>query len=250
MARRAQIVDRVKQKGTVHVSELSEWLGVSEVTIRNDLDVLNEQGLLIRDRGGAIAITHSSLFVDFDRRTQLNLDEKRRIGQAAAQLVQPDETIILDGGTTVMEMAKSLSKDLSLTAITNGLNVASQIGALPNAHVIVLGGSLVPETITTVGPESERDLGNVIAHKLFLATHAIDREHGLADTSIAVARVKRAMVQATRQVILLADSTKWGRVAFAKTIPLSKVHTMISDTGLPEEARNTIQSLGIELILV
>jgi len=124
------------------------------------------------------------------------------------------------------------------------------VGALPNAHVIVLGGALIPETISAVGPESERDLGNVIAQKVFLATHAVDAEHGLADTTIAVARVKRAMVQAARQVILLADSTKWGHIAFAKTIPLSKVHIMISDTNLPEEAQKTIRNLGIQLILV
>jgi DeoR family transcriptional regulator of aga operon len=146
-------------------------------------------------------------------------------------------------------MAKSRNKDLPVTVITNGLNVASQVGALPHAHVTVLGGSLIPETISTVGTEVERDLSNLIVQKVFLGTHAVDAENGLADTSIAVARVKRTMAQAARQVIVLADSTKWGRVAFAKTIPLSAVHILITDSNLPEEAQATIKRFGIQLIL-
>jgi DeoR family transcriptional regulator of aga operon len=249
LERRAQIVELLARKGIVRVSELSDLFQVSEVTIRSDLDILHEQGALVRDRGGAVATTHSSLFVAFDQRTHLNRDEKRRIGRAAAQLVNPNETIIMDAGTTMMEMAKSLNKDLPVTVITNGLNVASQVGAFPHAHVIVLGGSLIPETISTVGTEVERDLSSMIVQKVFLATHAVDAESGLADTSIAVARVKRTMAQVARQVILLADSSKWGRVAFAKTIPLSSGHVMITDSNRPEEAQETVKRLGVQLIL-
>lgn len=101
-----------------------------------------------------MATPHNSFFVAYGRQcTDLNLDEKRRIGRAAARLVNPHETILLDAGTTVMEMAKSLPNDLPLTVVTNALNVAIQVGTLPNARVIVLGGSLIRETISTIGPE-------------------------------------------------------------------------------------------------
>jgi DeoR/GlpR family transcriptional regulator of sugar metabolism len=248
--RRARIAELVAQQGSVRVSELSELFQVSEVTIRSDLDHLNEQGLVVRGRGGAVASTHSSLFIAFAQRTNMNLAEKRRIGRAAARLVEPRETIIMDAGTTVMEMAKSLNSDIPVTVVTNALNVALRVGMLPKAQVILLGGTLIPETVSTVGLEADCNLNNLIAQKIFLGAQAIDVEAGLAETSIDVARVKRSMVKVARQVILLADSSKWGRVAFAKTVPLSHINTMITDTKLPEEARQTLQSLGVELILV
>jgi len=248
--RRARIVELAAQNGSVRVQELSEMFRVSEVTIRNDLDLLTKQGLLVRDRGGAVANTRSSLFVAFAQRANQYQDEKRRIGQAAARLVKPGETVIMDAGTTVIQMAKSLNHDLMLTVITNALNVASEVGTLPNAHVILLGGSLIRETVSTVGPQAERDLHNVIAQKTFLGAHSIDREWGPTDTSIEVAHVKRVMAQVAREVILLADSSKWDRIAFARTVPWSGVHVMITDSNLPEEAQKTVKGLGIDLIVV
>ncbi|MCZ7543302.1 MAG: DeoR/GlpR family DNA-binding transcription regulator [Anaerolineae bacterium] len=248
--RRARITEFVVQQGSVRVSELSALFQVSEVTIRNDLDLLHKQGSLIRDHGGAIAEIHATAFIDFARRTRENLAEKQRIGRAAALLVQPDETIIMDAGTTVMEMARSLSSDLSLTVVTNGLNVASRMGMSSNAHVILLGGCFNRETISTLGTETERELDNVRVQRVFLGTHAMDIASGLTDTAIEVAHVKRRMVEAAREVILLADSSKWGRIAFAKTIPFSEVDIMITDAGLPDQAQKTLRSLGVELILV
>jgi len=248
--RRTRIVELAAHNGFVRVPELSEIFGVSEVTIRNDLDLLSKQGLLVRDRGGALANTHSSLFVAFAQRANLNLDEKRRIGKAAARLVKSGDTIIMDAGTTVIQMAKSLSNDLAITAVTNALNVAMEVGTLPDAHVILLGGSLIRETVSTVGPQAERDLHNVIAQKAFMSAHSIDPEWGPADTSIEVAHVKRVMAQVAREVILLADSSKWGSVAFARTVPWSGINIMITDSNMPEEAQTTIKGFGIKLIVV
>jgi DeoR family transcriptional regulator of aga operon len=248
--RRERIIELVAQHGAVRVSELSELFQVSEVTIRNDLELLSKQGILVRDRGGAVANPQRHLTVAFVKRASLHLDQKRRIGLAAAHLVEPGDTIIMDAGTTLMEMAKNLRNDLSITVVTNALNIATHVGTLPDAHVILLGGSLLRGTISTAGPVAECALDDLIVQKTFLGIHSVDEEAGLSDSTIEVARVKRGMVKAAQQVILLADSSKWGHVAFAKAIPLSEVNVMITDSGLPETAQETIRNLGIELILV
>jgi len=245
--RRRMISELVASRGSLRVSELSDILGVSEVTIRSDLELLAHEGLLVRDHGGAIARTHTSLSVAFDQRARLMLEAKQRIGQEAASLVQPGDTIMLDCGSTLMEMAKRLSNLAPLTIITNGLNIAIQVGSLPDAHVVLAGGSLSPETIGTVGPLAERDLGDLLADQFFLGTHAFELENGLSDVSIEVARVKRTMISAAKQVILLADSGKFPSRAMARVAPLSAVHCIITDTGFPEEIAQQLTAQNIEV---
>jgi DeoR/GlpR family transcriptional regulator of sugar metabolism len=247
--RRARITDLAIQRGSVRVNELSDLFQVSEVTIRGDLDLLARRGVLLRDHGGAIVNTRTGLVTAFEQRASLNLEEKRRIGRVAAGMVEPGETIIMDAGTTTMEMARSLPDVAPLTVVTNALNVATQVGALPGVHVILVGGSLSRETISTVGPYAERDLNDLIVHKVFLGAHAVDLEAGVADMSLEIAKVKRAMIGAAQQVILLADSSKWGRTAFAKVVPLTAVHVMVTDSNLPEDARTVIERLGVRLVL-
>lgn len=247
--RREQIALLLARQGVVRVGELSTTLGVSEVTVRNDLDEMAREGLLLRERGGAVTVSRTSLTIAFEQRASLNLDEKRRIGRAAAQLVKPRDTIILDAGTTVMEMAKSLNSVSPLTVVTNALNVTTVLGALPDVDVIQVGGSLSRDTISTVGAHAERTLGELVVSKAFLGTHAMDLVAGVTDTSIEIAQVKQAMIRAARQVILLADSSKWGQIAFAKVAPLRAIHTMVTDSNLTQEARIAIERMGIELIL-
>lgn len=245
--RRRMIAEMVASRGSMRVAELGRILGVSEVTIRSDLELLAHEGLLVRDHGGAIARTHTALSVAFDQRASLNLEAKQRIGQAAAALVQPGDTIMLDSGSTLMEMAKRLPNLSPLTVITNGLNIAIQVGSLPDAHVVLAGGSLSPETIGTVGPLAERDLGDLLADKLFLGTHAFEIETGLSDVSIEVARVKHTMISAAKQVILLADSGKFPTRSMARVAPLSIVNCIITDTGFPEEIAQQLAAQNIEV---
>lgn len=251
--RRAQIADLVAQNGAVYVNELSRLFGVSEVTIRNDLDHMAKQGIVVRDRGGAIANTKTNLATVFEQRAKLNLGAKQRIGRAAAQLVHSGETIIMDAGTTLMEMAKNIENVAPLTVVTNALNVATQVGIMPNVNVILVGGSLSPETISTCGTIAERDLSDLLAQKVFLGTHALDPQEGAVDVAIELAGVKRAMIRAARQVIMLADSSKWGRSgndAFAKVTPFKDIDILISDTDLSDAARSTLERCGVEVILV
>jgi DeoR family transcriptional regulator of aga operon len=246
--RRRRIGEILAREGTVRVNDLSLLFRVTEVTIRTDLDTMAREGLLIRDRGGAIAQTSTSLSTAFEKRALQNLDQKRQIGRTAAKLVDEGETIILDAGSTIMEMARNLLPARHCTIVTTALNIAAQVGALPHAHVLIAGGSLSRETISTVGALAERDLENLIVDKLFLSTQAFDAEAGLTDVSLDIARVKAAMIRSARQVILLADSSKWGRSAFAKIAPLSEIDILISDDALPEKACKAIRRFGIEIL--
>lgn len=246
--RRVRIAALAARHGVVRTEELARTFGVSPVTIRSDLDLLAKEGVLVRDRGGAVVNTNTALTVAFNQRAELNLEEKRRIGQAAARLVVPGDTIIMDAGTTTMEMAKVLTEVNPLTVVTNALNVAMQLGSVREVNIILIGGSLNRDTISIIGPTASAHLHDLVVQKAFIGIHAFD-EDGLTDPSIEVAQVKRAMIQAARQVILLADSTKWRKLGFAKVARLAAISTIVSDTGLPEEARAAIQRTGVELIL-
>jgi len=246
--RRVRIGELLTRNGSVRVNELSRLFGVTEVTVRNDLDAMAREGLLVRDRGGAIAHTSTNLSTAFEKRALEHAEQKRRIGRAAAALVDNGETIILDAGSTVMEMTRNLTEEKSFTVVTTALNIATQVGALPKVHVLVAGGFLSPETISTVGAIAERDLERLTVDKLFLSTQAFDVDTGLTDISLDVARVKAAMIRSARRIILLADSSKWGLTTFAKIAPLAEIDVLITDDGLSEEARKAIRQFEIELI--
>lgn len=249
LERRARIAALVRQRGSARVQELADLFQVSPVTIRTDLAQLERNGVLVRDRGGAVAAQPTSALVAFDQRASLHQDVKRRIGQAAAQLVAPGDTILMDAGTTVVEMVRHMQHAAPLTVVTNALNVALELRALRDARVMLLGGTVNYETFGTLGPLAEQNLEGMVVPKLFLAAETVDSVAGVTDSTLEIAQVKRAMVRAARQVILLADSSKWGRTGFIKVVPLAALHTVVSDAGLPEAARQAIERAGIELII-
>lgn len=248
--RRRRIVELAVAEGSVRVFALSQRFGVSEVTIRADLRALAADGALIRTRGGAIAPSET-LSTAFSLRALHNHAQKQGIGRAAAALVRPGDTILLDAGTTAMEMARHLPATLSpLTVVTNALNVAMHVGSIPGARIILAGGSLNSETISTLGMLAERDLSDLMVDKLFLGAHSLDAVMGIADLSVEIARVKSAMIRASREVILLADSSKWGRSAVARVAPLSAIHTWITDSGLSDDIRSAVAKFEIRLVEV
>jgi len=253
LQRRAQIAELVRQSGAVRVADLAERFLVSEVTIRNDLMQLEKQGQLIRDRGGALPLDHAreiTSLLAVEQRAHLQTAEKQRIARAAAQLVSPGDTILMDAGTTVVEMAPHLAAITPLTVVTNALNVALEVAAKTDARVIVLGGNFSRESSSTLGSIAEHTLAELLVQKAFLGTQAFDLEHGFTDTTMEIAQVKRAMIKAARRVILLTDSSKLGHSGFIKVAPLTAVQTLITDTGLPDEVRAELERLGVEVVTV
>jgi DeoR family transcriptional regulator of aga operon len=247
LVRRRKIAEMLGAQGVVRVADLVKRFGVSDVTIRNDLEALAKEGILVRDHGGAVAQMYTSLSVAFNQRAMLNLESKQRIGEAAARKVFAGETIILDAGTTLMEMAKRLPSVSPLTVVTNSLNIATEVGSRPGVHIMLAGGSLSNETISTIGPLAERDLRELLVDKLFLGIQAFDPEAGLSDVSIEVARVKAAMFSAAKEVILLADSSKYASRAIARVAPLAEIDCLITHTVFPDEAARQLSARGIQV---
>ncbi len=171
-----------------------------------------------------------------DERTPQHTAEKRRIAEAAAKFVAPGDTVILDAGTTVVELARLLTNVASLTVVTNALNVALEIGTASDARLLFLGGAFHRESSSTVGSLTEHNLTELVVQKLFLGTQAFDLENGLTDSTSEIAQTKRAMIRAARQIILVTDSSKWSHAGFVKVAPLTEIDTIITDTSLPSEA--------------
>jgi len=251
--RRTQIVTLTHERGSVRVSDMAAKFGVSEVTIRSDLDQLEREGRLVRDRGGALPAGHARAVTSLpgmDHRSALNTEAKRRIATAAARWVKPGESILLDAGTTVVEMVRHLSNTAGLTIVTNALNVALAAAVSTQARVLMLGGTVGRDSGSTLGPMAEEMLGHLVVDQLFLGAQALDLDHGLTDTNIEIAKIKSTMIKHSRRVTLLVDSSKWDTSGFIRIAPLTAVHAVIADTGLPAEARQALENLGIEVELV
>jgi DeoR family transcriptional regulator of aga operon len=250
LQRRSQIVELAHERGSVRVTELATRFGVSEVTVRSDLDHLEREGRIVRDRGGALPTGHTrsvSTLPGMEQRSRLSVDAKRRIATAAANRVKKGEAILLDAGTTVVEMVRHLTGTNGLTIVTNALNVAHAAAAATDARVIMLGGAVGRDSGSTLGPMAEDMMRHLVIDQLFLGAQAADLEHGLTDTNIEIAQIKRSMIQCSRRVTLLMDSSKWDAAGFIRVAPLTAVHTIITDQGLPEQARTAIENLGIEI---
>jgi DeoR/GlpR family transcriptional regulator of sugar metabolism len=253
LQRRTQIADMIATAGPLRVSQLAARFDVSEVTIRNDLMQLEKQGQLVRDRGGALPVSRvqqlSSLLA-VEQRAPLQSAAKQRIAKAAAGMVSAGDTIFMDAGTTVVEMASHLAEITGLTVVTNALNVALAIAGKTESRVILIGGTLNRESSSAVGPWAEQMLGNLVVQKAFLGTQAFDLENGLTDTTLEIAEIKRVIIRSARRVILLTDSTKLNTSGFIKVAPLTALHTLISDTDLPPDVRAALEQLGVEVVTV
>lgn len=254
--RRQRIVELVQREGEQRVSDLAGRFGVSTVTIRTDLAVLEKEGRLVRAHGGASAPaeprgagTLVTALLRVDERATLNLDQKRRIGRAAAARVAPGDTILLDAGTTAVEIARQIARLEPLTVVTNALNVALELGAAPSQRLILLGGAYHPQSSSTVGPLAVKSLSELAVGTLFLGTQAFDAAAGLTDSTMEIAEVKRAMIRAARRVVLVTDSSKWGRASLHRVADLEEIDTLVTDEGLPAEARELCARLGIELVI-
>lgn len=247
--RRQQMLELIYRLGSVHVEELSEHFGISKVTVRADLDQLAERDLVARARGGAVSLPGQTMTAALSERSAQNKQVKRRIAQAAAELLRPNETIILDAGSTVYRLSRLITQGEGLTVVTPALNVATQLGGIPGVDVILVGGHLNPRDASVTGAMAEYNILEMPAHRAFLGAHGIDTYGDIVDVSQDVARVKRAMVRAANEVILLADSSKWGVAARSKVIEMSAITTVITDDGISDDARRAIEAAGAQLVL-
>ena len=248
-ARKRRILELMRSGEAVTVGELSAEFGVSESTIRRDLRELEESGLLERTHGGAVPAAGTLDEPTFAEKTDQNLPEKAAIARLAAGLVQDGASIILDAGTTTLEIARLLRNRRNLTVVTNAFHIASELADVPGIAVIVTGGQIKGNTLALVGPATERMLDEVNVDMVFLGVNGIDLQRGLTTPTQAEASVKQRMIRAARKVVVVADHTKFGRVAFATITPVWNAHLIIADSGLDQAVARELTAGGLEVLV-
>jgi len=237
-----------RENGLASVTELSDLLEVSTMTIRRDLDWLEEKRLLRRVHGGAVIREALDDEKSFLERGDEFSQEKRLIGWAAAQLVRDGEVIILDAGTTTQQVARHLDASKDLTVVTNAMPVAEEPSHYPHISAILLGGMLKHRELCTVGPPVTGELSRLSADKLFLSAAGFTLQKGATDPDLRETEVKQAMIRAARQVILVIDSSKWGVVTFAQITTLDAIHKIVTDDAIAADAIEALEAEGVEVI--
>ncbi|MGF1239112.1 DeoR/GlpR family DNA-binding transcription regulator [Streptomyces sp. 2-6] len=243
--RRALILDEVRRRGGVRVNELTRKLGVSDMTVRRDLDALARQGMLEKVHGGAVPVVEASTHEPgFEAKSGLELTAKEDIARAAAQLVAPGSAIALSGGTTTYALAHHLVDVPDLTVVTNSVRVADVFhtaqrtsGQRQGSATVVLTGGVRTPSDSLVGPVADQAIAALHFDVLFLGVHGISAEAGLSTPNLAEAETNRRLVQSARRVVVVADHTKWGVVGLSSFATLDRIDTLVTDAGLPPEAR-------------
>ena len=247
--RRRRILDLIEQGSQVTVRDLVEKFSISAVTARADLDALSSQGMVVRSHGGAVGRVQAGQDYPLRLKKSLHHAEKARIGKAAAELVQSNETIILDSGTTTAEIARQLKTRRlhSVTVITHALNVAHEL-ADADVSVIMIGGLLRPVSCSFVGPQAENMLKEFHADRLFLAVDGFDLEIGPTTPDVLEAELNSLMVRISKEINVVADFSKLGRRSVSRIAPLAAIHRLITDSRAPTEFTEALRKARIEVI--
>jgi DeoR family transcriptional regulator of aga operon len=247
--RRQAILNTLMEKGQLSVEELSTRFNVSAMTIRTDLQALSDQNMLLRTRGGALAI-HVLPELSFDVRQQHNAGKKGRIGRAAAALIQPGDTVAFDPSTTVLSVIPFMDHLTDLTVFTNGLKAAISLLRLPSVHVLMPGGSLRREAISLVGQTDGAFLKDIHLRIGFFGARGLTVKQGLTDINLEEVRIKNQMVEKCQKVVGLIDGSKWGQIAVATFATIDQIDTIITDETAPKHLVEEVRSHSIEVIVV
>jgi DeoR family transcriptional regulator, aga operon transcriptional repressor len=250
--RRRRIMDLLEAQERVTVEELVERFSVSAVTIRGDLDALAGAGAVVRSHGGALKRVDAPEDMPITVKETLHHSEKVRIGHAACQMIKDGETIMLDSGTTTAEIARQIKflKVQSLNVITNALNIAMELANLPNVRLIMIGGILRQMSYSLSGPHAEQTLRHLHADRLFLGVDGLDPDIGLMTPDVLEAQLNAIMIEVSREVVVVADSTKFHRRSLSVIARLEAVHKLITDGGATADELANLRARNIEVIVV
>lgn len=248
--RHARILALLQQNGSISVTQLSELFKVSEVTIRKDLSSLEQQKKLYRTHGSAILISPYISDRHVNEKEKKSVAEKRAIGVAAAAMIEQDDSIIIASGTTMVFLAREIVPKGHLTVITAAVPVTQILSQNEAVDVIQLGGLTRNSSVSVVGPYAEQMLGGFNCSKLFVGVDGIDTEFGLTTTNMLEASLNRSMIDAAQKVVVLADSSKFGRRGFSKICDLESVDRIITDCGIETLYLERLRERGIEVTVV
>ena len=248
--RRRAILSALNRDGRVLVKDLAAHFQVSQITIRKDLEVLQGRGLLHRTHGGALVPSSGALNdPSLQEKEKLHRTEKMRIAQAAVRLVEEGQSILLDSGTTTMAIARALRNFRKLTVITNAVNIAAEL-ANSEIEVILTGGTVRKNSFSLVGPLAEETLRHLSADTLFLGVDGFDTRLGLSTPNLQEAKVNRVMVEISRHVVAVCDSSKFGRRSLSTIVPPNAIHHVITDKKISKMDIRNLKDTGVSITLI
>ncbi len=243
------ILQKLQENGRVNIQELSDHMQVSEVTIRKDLKLLEDKNLLFRTKGGGSITNPYTVEKPIDEKEFINTEEKKKIAKAALSLIGANDSIIIGSGTTVFELARMLYPSKHLTVITPALKVALELCNRPNIDVLQLGGLIHPSSFSATGYFAELILENISSGMLFLGSDGIDPEFGLSITNLAEASLLQKMIELAQVVVIMADSTKFGRRGLGKICTLDSIQYIVTDNKVPANTVALLEERGIKVIV-
>lgn len=250
MKRHQDILERLQEEKYVEVLDLCKNLYVSAVTIRKDLKILEEKGLLFRTHGGASLDNPYINDRPVNEKEKISVSEKNEIAEAAARLILENDSIMIASGTTVQALARYIKPKGKLTVITSSLNVTLELIKFKEVEVLQLGGYVRHSSSSVVGNYASYILENISCSKLFLSVDGIDLEYGLSTTHLEEAQLNKRMLSAAQKIILLVDSSKFGKKSFAKICDLDQIDEIITDNGIPLSLIEKLEEKGITVTVI
>lgn len=245
--RRQRVLDLVSARGYAALDELAQLIEVSESTIRRDIDYWKKRGALRSTRGGAVYVGNGNSLPAFEEREAAQLEEKRAIAKVAAARIQDGDCVLLDGGTTTLEVARLLV-GRSVQIVTNSLPIASLFANRREADLVLLGGYVYPRTGVALGPATIRMMADIQANQAVLSVGGIT-EKGLFNSNLLLVETERQMMRCADEVVIVADHTKIGRPAMAFLCELATIDTLIVDAGLTREQRALLKQTDVRVLV-
>ena len=250
-SRRERIVALLREHNSVQIPALADMFGVSTQTLRKDLNFLDAKGVCTRSPGGALlrlgALSPIEEAIDVKRRRFA--DEKVRIGRAAAALIGAGESVLLDSGTTTLQVARHVNTADALVVVTNDVGIMNELAAREAVQLVFLGGTLRRKNLSFYGTQTERALESLHVDKLFLAADGFHAEKGITTHYEPEALLNRLMCRAASEIILVADSSKFGRICLHKILEPQGITRVVTDAGIASETRDELARIGVEVII-
>lgn len=248
--RHAYILERLKQERNIRVADLCDLLEVSAVTIRKDLKILEDKNLLFRTHGNISLANPYIKDRNVNEKENISVDQKIKIGQKAAEMLKPEEAIIIASGTTLLQFAREIPIDIRLTVLSSSLNISMVLIDKPNIEIVQLGGIVRKTSTSVIGPYAEQILENFTCSKLFLGVDGIDIRQGCTTSNMMEAQLNRAMINTSQKTILLTDSSKFGKMGFGKICPLKDIDQIITDDGISDSLVKELEMIGVVVVVV
>ncbi|MBN2072556.1 MAG: DeoR/GlpR transcriptional regulator [Actinobacteria bacterium] len=248
--RREYILNQIKKTGSVNAIDIARTLNVSEATIRRDLNRLSRKGLARRTYGGAMAIIPVGTEMKFNTQKEKFIDEKKRIALAASRLIEGNDVIMIEAGTTGIQIALNISSIKNLTVITNSCDIATLLAKTnPEFNIILSGGILRTETHSLIGPIADYSLSSINVDKAFIGITGIDITKGITATDHIEAQTKKRIIECAKKVIALCDHSKLGHISVNCVAPVNKIDVLITDSEADKDFIQKIRNLDIEVII-